>query len=106
MLDAQGMRWIASNWRCPTGELDLVMQQGDIIVMVEVKVRHGEARGSAEEAISAAKARKLLETASWFIADHYPDAEPAWRIDLVAITLDGTGKVVRRTHIESAIETG
>ena len=106
MLEATGMTFLNANWHCPSGELDLIMQQDDIIVIVEVKVRRGESRGSAEEAISSAKARKLLETAAWYIADHYPDSDPAWRIDLIAITLDNTGKVVRRTHIESAVETG
>ena len=100
------MTMLAANWRCPSGELDLVMQQADLIVIVEVKVRRGESRGSAEEAISPAKARKLLETSAWFIADRFPDTDPVWRIDLVAITLDNAGKVIRRTHIESAVETG
>ena len=100
------MQWIESNWRCVAGEIDLIMGQADVIVFVEVKVRKGESRGSAEEAITAAKANKLLETAAWYIADHFPADEPEWRIDLIAITLDSTGKVIRRTHIESAVETG
>lgn len=106
MLEAAGMTWVASNWRCAAGELDLVMQQGEMMVCVEVKVRTGASRGTAEEAVTPSKAAKLLETSTWFMAEHFPEAEPVWRIDLVAITLDHTGKVVRRTHIENAIETG
>jgi putative endonuclease len=106
ILEGQGMGWIESNWRCAAGEVDLVMRQGEAVVFVEVKVRRGESRGSAEEAITPAKATKLLETAAWYIADHFPGDEPEWRIDLIAITLDSVGKVIRRTHIESAVETG
>ncbi len=82
------------------------VQQGEMMVCVEVKVRTGSSRGTAEEAVTPSKAAKLLETSTWFMAEHFPEAEPVWRIDLVAITLDHTGKVVRRTHIENAIETG
>ena len=100
------MTWLGSNWRCASGELDLIMQHGAEIVFVEVKVRRGESRGAAEEAVGRAKAEKLLVTADWYIGEHFPNDAPPWRIDLFAITLDNTGQIVRRTHIENAIQTG
>lgn len=102
-LEARGYRFVAANWRCPSGELDLVMADGAELVVVEVKLRRGETRGRAEDAISPAKARKLLDASAWFVADHPAWHKAVWRIDLVAITLDATGRVERLNHVENAI---
>ena len=36
MLETTGMTLIESNWRAASGEIDLVMLDGDFVVMVEV----------------------------------------------------------------------
>lgn len=106
VLERKGYTHIESNWRCAAGELDLVMRDGSTVVMVEVKVRRGERSGAAEEAISAAKGRKLLATGEWYMAEHPELGETAWRIDLIAITIDSRGAVQRVTHIPDAVVTG
>jgi Holliday junction resolvase-like predicted endonuclease len=58
--------------------------------------------GSAEEALNSSKARKLSVAAEWYLAEHPGLDDPIWRIDLVAITLDGGGNVIRLTHITNA----
>ena len=100
------MKWIESNWRCASGELDLVMMDASGIVFVEVKVRTGGYAGLAEEAISASKARKLLATGEWYMADHGELGELPWRIDLIAITIDSRGAVQRISHIPDAVVFG
>lgn len=105
-LERQGYRYIESNWRCAAGELDLVMEDAGTVVMVEVKVRRGERAGTAEEAISVAKGRKLLAAGEWYMAAHAGLGEAAWRIDLIAITIDSRGAVQRVTHIPDAVVTG
>ncbi len=82
------------------------MRDGDELVFVEVKTRVGAARGSAEEALSEAKARKLAVAAEWYLADHPELGDPIWRIDLVAITLDRSGRVLRFSHIANAALIG
>jgi len=106
ILEGCDWQWIASNWRCPAGELDLVMRDHEMVVVVEVKVRRGVSRGAAEEAITAAKARRLLAAGEWFMAEHFPDGQVPWRIDLFAITLHEMNRVTRRTHIENAVIAG
>ena len=106
ILEHQGMSWIESNWRARSGEIDLVMRDGEFVVMVEVKVRRGEFAGSAELAVSPAKAARLLATGEWYMAEHPELNELPWRIDLVAITLDREGRVVRSTHIPGAVVSG
>lgn len=101
-LQARGFELIALNWRCVAGELDAVMRDGEELVFVEVKARTGARFGSAEEALTPAKASKLAAAAEWFLAEHPELGDPIWRIDLVAITLDGDGKPVRFAHIANA----
>lgn len=105
-LERQGYRLVERNWRCISGELDAVMWDGDELVFVEVKARTGALRGSAEESLTAAKARKLAIAAEWYLAEHAECGDPVWRIDLVAITLDQSGSVVRFTHIANAAQFG
>ena len=105
-LEARGLTFVTANWRCPAGELDLVMRDGDEIVFVEVKTRRGEGMGRAEDAITPAKAGRLLATGEWFLAQTPDLADAIWRVDLVAITLDGTGAVRRLTHVVNAVTVG
>lgn len=98
-LEAHGYRILAGNWRARgelRGEIDLVAIEGADLVFIEVKTRRGAAYGSAAEAITPAKARRLLALAQAYIAEVYSaeaggDAgspEPSWRIDVVTIELD------------------
>jgi putative endonuclease len=106
LLESKGMRWVASNWHCEAGELDLVMIDGEELVIVEVKTRTGDRSGRAEESISQAKCRKLLSAAEWFVAIHPDHADRIWRVDLMALTLRADGLIIRVSHIENAIVSG
>jgi putative endonuclease len=101
-LQRRGFELIERNWRCQFGELDAVMRDGLELVFVEVKTRIGAASGSAEEAMGPAKARKLAVAAEWYLADHPELGDPIWRIDLVALTFDRDGNVIRLSHITNA----
>ncbi|HEU5434457.1 MAG TPA: YraN family protein, partial [Thermomicrobiales bacterium] len=69
-LEARGGAFVAANWRCAVGEIDLVMRDGAELVFVEVKTRRGERSGRAEEAVTPAKARRLLASGAAFVAAH------------------------------------
>lgn len=105
-LESLGFEWIESNWRCAAGEIDLVMRDRGELVFVEVKTRRGDDAGRAEESISPNKSRRLLSSGNWYIQTHPDLGDPIWRIDLVAITLDGVGKVDRVTHVENTVVSG
>jgi putative endonuclease len=105
-LEARDYRFIEANWHCASGELDLVMQDGDELVFIEVKTRRGDASGRASEAITRAKTRKLLKTGEWYVARHPRYADAIWRCDIVAITLGWNGAVDSIEHFENAIVSG
>jgi putative endonuclease len=105
-LERAGFQFITANWRCPVGELDLVMRDGDVLVFVEVKTRRGESFGAAEESLTAAQSRRLLRAAQRFLEQRDDLARLIWRADLVAVTLLSSGAVARVTHLENVIQAG
>lgn len=104
-LVEQGYRLVARNWRSRAGELDLVMLDGDCLVIVEVKARHGEAAGRAEQAVSRVQGRRLLNAGEQFVGEHPEYADMFWRCDLVAITFQA-GRSADIQHFVNAIVTG
>jgi putative endonuclease len=94
----------ARNWRPASGygEIDIVATQGDAIVFVEVRTRHGGVFGQPEETINSKKRAKLIETAQRYLEQHELH-DSAWRIDVIAIDLGPDDQARRLTHIEAAI---
>jgi putative endonuclease len=101
-LEARGYRVLARNWRCAYGELDVIAEEQGELVFVEVKTRRGVAHGAPEEAITATKSAHLIAAAQTYLAEHQCETQP-YRIDVVAIQLDGQGKLTDVRHYRSAI---
>jgi putative endonuclease len=100
-LVAKGYEVVARNWRCETGELDLVVRDGDCLAFVEVRTRRGRAMGTPEESITAAKQARLSALAEAYVQAH--DWPGYWRLDVVAIEVDRRGRLLRVDHYENAI---
>jgi putative endonuclease len=64
-----GYRLIARNWRCPLGELDLVLARPGSVVVCEVKTRSGSAFGAGYDAVNGAKRRRLRRLARAFVRE-------------------------------------
>lgn len=82
-LVACGMTVVDRNWRCPQGEIDLVLSDGDETVFVEVKTRSSLTYGHPLEAITVVKLARLRRLAAAWCAAH-PGADRI-RIDAVAV---------------------
>ena len=63
----RGYELVARNWRCPLGELDLILRRGDRLVVCEVKTRSGAAFGGGYEAVTRSKRRTLRRLAEVFV---------------------------------------
>jgi putative endonuclease len=83
-LAEQGMVVLDRNWRCDAGEIDLVLRDGDALVVCEVKTRSSVDFGTPHEAISDAKLDRLRRLAMCWQAERGL-AVPDVRIDLVAV---------------------
>jgi putative endonuclease len=62
-----GYSVVARNWRCPLGEIDLVVSRGGLLVFCEVKTRTGVTFGGGYEAVTWRKQRKLRQLADVFL---------------------------------------
>jgi len=66
-LAAHGLKILARNVRCRGGELDLVCLEGGTPVFVEVRLRANTRFGCAAESITAAKRRRIIFAAKWWL---------------------------------------
>jgi putative endonuclease len=82
-LVALGMTVLDRNWRCPQGEIDLVLRDGDETVFVEVKTRTSDAYGHPLEAITVPKLARLRRLAAAWCAAH--PGTGRIRVDAVAV---------------------
>lgn len=103
-LEQNGYRILARNVRTRYGEIDLVAQDADGLAFVEVKARRTRNHGAPEEALTPRKQLKLVQLGDAFIAEHELFQDQAWRIDVVAIELDKTGKLIRVEIIKNAVQ--
>ena len=83
-LERQGLRVVERNYRCKAGELDLVMQHGDVLVFVEVRYRRSPRFGGAAASVDRRKQAKLITAALHFMQARRIK-RPA-RFDVVGIT--------------------
>lgn len=100
-LAAKGYEIVARNWRCETGELDLVTRDGDCLAFVEVRTRRGRALGTPEESITRAKQARLAALAEAYVQAH--DWPGDYRVDIIAIEMDRGGRLLRVDHYENAV---
>jgi putative endonuclease len=85
-LAQAGYRIIQPDARLPSGQIDIVAEEGDDLVFIEVKTRRSTNFGIPAEAVNAPKQRHLVAAALEYLAAHgWPDRP--WRIDVVSILL-------------------
>ncbi len=90
-LQSQGLRLHERNFRCKTGEIDLVMKDADTLVFVEVRFRQLNDYGRALETVTVRKQRKLIATASRYLQLKRIDS--ACRFDIIALNGCGSAPI-------------
>ncbi|MET0070749.1 MAG: YraN family protein [Candidatus Thiodiazotropha sp.] len=90
-LQSRGLKLLQRNFRCKTGEIDLVMREAETLVFVEVRYRQTNDFGRALETVTASKQRKLLATANRYLQLKRLDS--ACRFDVIALNGSGSTPV-------------
>jgi putative endonuclease len=90
--EARGGVVVDRNWRCPQGELDLVVRLGSTMVFCEVKARTTAAFGSPFEAVTVTKQRRIRRLAAAWL-DQSGERAAALRFDVAGL-LGGRLEVV------------
>ncbi len=84
-LQQQGFDILETNFRCRSGEIDLIARDGRYLVFVEVKYRSSGSAGYALEAIDARKAAQVRRVAAFYLYQHrYPEETPC-RFDAAGV---------------------
>lgn len=83
-LEEHGFAVLARNFRCRSGEVDVVARDGDTTVFVEVKERRGESHGQGHEAVTFGKRRRIVRAARLYAAARGLSDTPL-RFDVVSI---------------------
>jgi putative endonuclease len=87
-LERRGCAILDRRYRTRQGEIDIVALDGETIVFVEVKARTTGARGTAAEAVTPWKQRRLVAMAVDYLSRKHLTSRPC-RFDVIAI--DGAG---------------
>jgi len=80
---------VARNWRCREGEIDLIVRRAGELVFCEVKTRTSDRFGTAAEAVTPAKQRRLRLLAARYVASVASSGgrpPAAMRFDVAAVT--------------------
>lgn len=97
-LARQGWPVTETNWRCGNRlEIDLISQQGDVMVFIEVKARNGKFQ-SAEEAVDEKKIKQIVKAANAYLSAQERDFDARFDVALI----EGTPEDYEFTYIKNA----
>lgn len=92
----------ARQFRCPMGEIDLIVERDGVLVFVEVKTRQSLRYGYPAAAVDFRKQQKIIRTATWYLNEHPPADRPC-RFDVLEVYGAAEGSC-RIRHYENAFE--
>lgn len=84
-LQQQGLKPLARNVHSPRGEIDLIMEDNDVVVFIEVRLRNRSDFGTGAESITRSKQQKLIATALYFLQQNKRLAKRPARFDVVSV---------------------
>jgi putative endonuclease len=96
-------RILETNYRCRSGEIDIIAVQAKTLVFIEVRTKSNNNFGSPEESITVSKMEHFESAVFQYLQTHR-DLPELWRIDLVAVELDVNSRAKRIEIIENAFE--
>jgi putative endonuclease len=102
-LKSSGSNIIETNYRCQSGEIDIISQEGDCIVFTEVRTKTGSGFGTPEESVTNTKKKHLIDSAYTYLEEK-DKMQSDWRIDLIAVELDRNNNPSRIEQYKDAIE--
>jgi putative endonuclease len=83
-LESKGFAILDRNYRCRSGEVDIVAREADATVFVEVKERASRSHGEGLEAVTFGKRRRIIRAARLYAASRGL-SERSLRFDVISI---------------------
>lgn len=79
-LRERGWSMVEVNFRSKYGEIDLIAENGKYLAFVEVKLRKDGSYGTACEAVTLSKQRKLRIAAEYYLLSHPTALQPRFDV--------------------------
>ena len=87
-LRKQGCEIIEKNFRCRSGEIDIIFRDGDYLVFGEVKYRRTDEKALPQDAVNSRKQYKICRVSDFYRQSHHLSDEIYMRYDVIAILGD------------------
>ena len=97
-LREKGYEILTTNYRYQHAEIDIVAQNGKLLLFVEVKTRTNVSFGNPEEFVNYTKAKLVMKAAEQYIFAH--NWQHDVRFDILAVIINGNE--IRIKHVEDA----
>ncbi|MBM4218438.1 MAG: YraN family protein [Gammaproteobacteria bacterium] len=85
-LQRRGCRILAANFRARGGELDLVVEDGAVLAIVEVRYRASDRYGGGAASITHAKRARIVRAARFLLSTRPALAKLPARFDVVEVS--------------------
>lgn len=85
-LEKHQLQLIKKNYNKPTGEIDLIMLDNDVVTFVEVRYRASNSHGQATETVNRQKQKKLIKTSLLFLQENILYQTSPCRFDIVGVS--------------------
>ncbi len=100
-LKNKGYSVVERNYRCRSGEIDIIARDGKYIVFAEVKTRSINSVDRPGAWVDRKKQKKVITAAYVYLEENDTELQP--RFDVVEIVYDNvTGMIISVEHIEDA----
>lgn len=100
-LEQLGYEIMEYNYRCRSGEIDIIAKDGVYVVFCEVKYRADGRKGGPLEAVDARKQMTIFRCAMHYLTEHHLNGVPC-RFDVIGIQGKNGIKDARVTYIKNA----
>ena len=91
-LQRQGLKIVTTNYQCKCGEIDLIMQDGEVLVFVEVRYRKIDDFGDSVSSVTKAKQRRIIRAATYYLLENDLYDKVLCRFDVVGASSNVASK--------------
>jgi len=85
-LQQRGLKLIATNYRCKSGEIDLIMSDKQTLVFIEVRYRKNSNYGDGAASVDKNKQRRIISAATYYLQGRNLYDKVLCRFDVVAVS--------------------
>jgi putative endonuclease len=101
-LSSQGYTIVERNWRCRSGEIDIIAEYERWLIFVEVRSRSGVLRqGTPEESVDARKRNQVRHTAEVYL-HRKGQGDRLVSFDVISVLLNEDLTIASMAHIREA----